>query len=109
MKIHKVPNKGVYARIGDFFGPLRKTEKQATEALDRQLENYKPLNHKYLRANDGSVFHVFQMPNHDFTINIIRPKGLVLHVRGRATLAETITRATVIADKHFGGVDYVSN
>lgn len=111
MKVHKVPGKGVYARIGDFFGPLRKTEKQATEALDRALENYKPLSHTYVMTAAGVLLHLYQLPSHDFTIAIVQPDGnkVVEYAKGTNTLAGSITKATELADKRFGGVANVQN
>jgi len=75
LRVHKVPGKGFYARVGDFFGPLKEDQPRAIKALDEELESYHPLNHVYLNCVDGTVLHLFQMPSHGWNVYIIPPTG----------------------------------
>lgn len=109
MRVHKSPyadgNPGYYARVGDFFGPLARTSQEAIQALDAQLEAYHPLNHTYIRCQDGTVLHLFQVPSHGWNYNIIPPTGYVGDgVRVQGTFKEARMRAREHAEQDFGGV-----
>jgi hypothetical protein len=104
IKVHKV-QEGYYARVGDFFGPVKPNANQALEALNSELESYHPLNHTYVRATDGTFFHVFQMPSHKWNYNVIRPDGKVETGGGvQGTWREAVDQAKQDAVDNFGGV-----
>lgn len=95
-----------YARVGDFFGPLRSTANQALEALDKELDHYHPLNHTYLRTKDSTLLHVFQIPSHGWTINIIPSTGYKGEGRaGGDTFGKARLRAIELAKEYGGLVD----
>lgn len=106
MRVIKVPeNKGFYARVGDFFGKLRLSPKEAIDSLNDELERYHPLNHTYVRCQDGTVLHLFQIPSHNWNINIIPPsgyRGAGVGVQG--TYKQTVERAAKLAEEKFGGL-----
>jgi len=106
MRVIKVPeSKGFYARVGDFFGRLASNPKEAIESLNNELEHYHPLNHTYVRCQDGTVLHLFQIPSHNWNINIIPPtgyRGAGVGVQG--TYRQTLDRAIQLAADKFGGL-----
>lgn len=106
MRVHTVENRGFYARVGDFFGPLRPTANQALEALEQALEAYHPLSHHYVRCVDGTVIHVYQMPAHGWNAYIIPSAGPIREGKGlqAPTAAEAIRQAEQLATERFGGV-----
>lgn len=104
MKVRKVDT-GFYARVGDFFGPVKVNAQQAIAALDAELESYHPLNHSYIRCGDGTVLHLFQVPSHGWNYYVIPPtgyKGQGVGVYG--TFKEARVKAMLQAVKEFGGV-----
>jgi hypothetical protein len=103
VRVYKVPNKGHYARVGDFHGPVEPTPQKAVESLYAELEAYHPLDHTYVRSGDGSVLHVHQTPSHGWNIYIIHPEGYNgdgIGVQG--TRAEAVARAQEWAEEHGG-------
>ena len=94
-----------YARVGDFFGPLRSNANEALAALDKELEYYHPLNHTYVRCGDGTVLHLLQVPSHGWSYRIIGPAGYEGKGVGvNGTHAECLARAQDHAKREFGGV-----
>jgi hypothetical protein len=81
MRVRKVEG-GYYARVGDFFGAAKATTNEAIAALDKELEAYHPLNHTYVRCEDGTVLHVFQIPTAGWSYHIIPPSGDAGQARG---------------------------
>lgn len=104
MNIHKVIGKGFYARIGDFFGPLRPDAKQAEQALTKELELFHPLDHTYIRCGDGTFIHIYQMVSHGWNYKTIHPNGEVGGLGAQTqTKQEIILRALAQAEEQFGG------
>lgn len=104
MRVHKTDNT-YYARAGDFFGKPAPKPEQAIANLNRELEQYRPLNHKYVRCGDGTVLHLFMTPSHGWNYNIISPTGY--HGKGvgvQGTFQQALKRATDHAVSEFGGV-----
>lgn len=102
---HKVPKKGLYARVGDFFGPIRPTQQAALNSLMEQLEAYHPLEHKYIRCGDGTVLHLCQTPSHGWNVYIIPPTGYTGQGVGlQETFTNAVKKAEVLAKEKFGGV-----
>lgn len=105
MRIHKVPGKGVYARVGDFHGPMAESPQKAIDSLNRVLESYHPLDHTYVRANDGTVFHVHETPSNGWNVFIIGPLGFEgKGFKGGDTRGLALERAKEEAILSHGGV-----
>lgn len=109
MRVHKDHDKTgkpvFYARVGDFFGPIKSSSGDALKALSDQLDQYHPLNHTYVIAKNGTVLHVLQTPSHGWNVRIIPPtgyKGKGIGVGG--TLQQAITKAREWAERHGDGV-----
>lgn len=104
MRIHK--NGDTYsARVGDFFGKPAPTQEKAIANLNRELENYKPLNQRYIRCNDGTVLHLFMVPSHGWNYNIIPPSGYDGKGVGvQGTFQQAIQRALKDAAENHGGI-----
>lgn len=110
MKVHKAPFKngkqGYYARVGDFFGTLSNTPQEAIQSLDAQLEAFHPLNQTYIRCQDGTVLHIFQVPSNGWTINVVGPESGVGKSFGAQveTLGAAKLKAQQWADENAGGL-----
>lgn len=94
-----------YARLGDFFGPLSPSPREAIQRLETELIHYKPLNHTYLTCKDGTTLHLHQTPSHGWNYNIIPPKGYKGRGVGvRGTWVEALRKAIEHARQEFGGL-----